>query len=148
MAMRRAPTMRAPSGPIGWGMAGLLLVLLLGIIGMHGVGPHGVGAHPAVAVVNDGATERGHMTAGTTEASNGAVFDADGTPTTGDHRPTGLLELCMAALVGFAVLLLIGLTAGRWPGLRLRIQHLRIAAQGAARSSDPPDLTRLSLLRC
>ncbi|HET6920469.1 MAG TPA: hypothetical protein VFI46_13520 [Jiangellaceae bacterium] len=38
--MSQLPTVSSSGHPTGWALAGLLFVLVLGVIGMHGVGPH------------------------------------------------------------------------------------------------------------
>jgi hypothetical protein len=87
----------------------------------------------------------------TRERSEVAAADTDGPlkalSGNGEHGP-GLLELCMAALLGFAVLLVIVLAAGGRPALVLHIPPIRIGMRSRAHRPVPPSLTQLSLLRC
>jgi hypothetical protein len=134
----------------GWGLAGLLFLLVLGIIGMHGVGPHGVGAggHVVPALVTASTAVVAEHGDHPVTAGAFAVADSDGplkaVPGNGEHGP-GLLELCMAVLLGFAVLLLIALAVGGRPA---HIPPIRIGMRSRAHRPVPPSLTGLSLLRC
>lgn len=127
-----------------WVSLGLLGLLLLGVLAMHGLVSHHV-------------TDVGHGEIGATasipDMSSPPESEADPCEAAvchkGDHEAsTVLLTLCMAVLVGIAVLLIGAVAATRHSAVPRRtcIRHrIRPVPLGGP---DPPNLHQLSLLRC
>lgn len=147
--MSRTAMTRALDRPAGLGLVGLLFVLLLGIVGMHGVGPHGLdsGEHHQLlpVVVSDVASDDGsHATMAAVVAVAHEPVDVVGTA---DDIGRGMVVLCLAALFALSIFLQRALAAARRPTSRppMRSACVRV---GNARGPDPPSLAQLSLLRC
>jgi Family of unknown function (DUF6153) len=128
-----------------WATIGLLGILLIGVFAMHGLASHhvtdvGHGEIGATASIPDMSSPAGMSEADPCEA---AVCQK------GDHEAsTVLLTLCIAVLVGIAVLLVGALAATRRSAVPRRtcIRHrIRPVPLGGP---DPPNLHQLSLLRC
>jgi hypothetical protein len=132
--------------------AAVWVLLIGGLFAMHGLGTHGAGAHGGVAL---------NMTGTSGHAAHHSVLPgtadrtADAEPVTGASEPNdeghgsmGLLMLCLvilaATLAGFAQVLLRHLR--RSPLCTLPWGFPAIWVIG--RDRDPPDLRRLSVMRC
>ena len=141
---------RALGRPAGWVLAGLLFVLLVGIVGMHGLGPHGassIGHHEAgLQAGGDGGAEVGGIDP--TMAVVVAV-DHQSTEVSGaaDEHGSAIVELCLAVLLGLATFfLLLGATGRRRTSVLPAHPHQTWAGRG--RAPVPRSLAQLSLLRC
>jgi hypothetical protein len=128
-----------------WATIGLLGVLLLGVLAMHGLASHYStgdvhGEIGATASIPDLSSPGGMSPADTCEAP--ACHEG------GDDSHSGLLTLCMAVLVGIAVVLILTVVVtrhsalSRWTSLRQPVKQVRLGGP------DPPTLYQLSLLRC
>jgi hypothetical protein len=145
IATARAQVRKARAGGL---LAGMLFIVLAGVVGMHGLGPHGVGGLTHMATTTHAAMDPGHRDVGLT-GPNAAGPSLAAVLEGGDrHGPgMGLGELCVAVLsaLGLAVLL-----AGRHCG-RGRVRPLLAGASRAplprARDPDAPSVMQLSVLR-
>jgi len=140
----------AMRNPHRWNRMGLVVVVLLGVLAMHGLGPHGT------ATSGSGLAAAGHGIAMATsdlpampdETEAGANHGVQAGPPGDASSGHSLVELCLAVLLGLGIALLALAARGRrsraWaavPGLLgRRLAHFR--------SPDPPSLSQLSLLRC
>jgi hypothetical protein len=143
-------------GPLGtprWATIGLLAIVLLGVLVMHGLASHLV---PGVGHGEMGAAIGSLDTPSAVGTSHKDVCQASVCPTerlvdagAGGHSTgTVLLTLCLAVLVGVAALLILALIAARHFALHRWIhihQPMIPVRQGGP---DPPSLHELSLLRC
>ena len=133
---------------------GGLLVVLGGLLGMHGLDNHGgpgmdTMAHTGTAVpAHDAVTGPAHVAAAAaavaTEAVVGAATDATGH--TG--MSTGATGMCMAVLVLSLLLLILRLYASRQPALLWLVARSVRTPLVRGRDPDPPSLFRLSIQRC
>lgn len=159
------------TAPRGWITVGLFVVLVLGVLGMHGLAAHGVpgaGHHggaqaaalphaepqaPPTALASathaDDTTTAGcQCDAGPTTTALSSAVRVDGAgESTGGHG-AGLLELCLAVLTGIVLVLLLTAAIVRAPLGRLRRASTQAVRVLRARAPDPPSLHQLSLLRC
>jgi len=132
-----------------------LLVLLVGIVAMHGMNSHGGGMDPSVHAVathapasaplaagQDLMAAAGHGIAAPLEAM-GAVVSAGAS-----SMDSGMAEMCMAVLALALTVLLRML--GNAPALPLyRLVSAPARAPGPhGRDPDPPSLINLSIRRC
>jgi hypothetical protein len=128
-----------------WATLGLLGILLLGVLAMHGLASH--------HLAGVGHSEIGATTSTPDMSSPTGRSQADTCKSTvchkGDHdAPTGLMTVCMAVLVGIAILLIVALRATRHSALPGRT-HIRLPVKPTLLGGpDPPNLHELSLLRC
>lgn len=123
----------------GHAFAGVLLVTLLGIVGMHGLGSHGLHGSGS-----DGGTMAAHLTdSGTGDHATGPVLSDD----PGESAVSLLDVTCVAILIGLAFVLRTvrhDLSASAQPhqGRTYSIVRARSPKRG------PPTLAELSILRC
>lgn len=141
---------RALGRPAGWVLAGLLFVLLLGIVGMHGLGPHGASSvgHHGAGLVADG---DGGAEVGGNDPMMAAVVAVDHQSTevsgSADEHSSAIVELCLAVLLCLATLLaLLGAAGRRQTSVLPAHPHQTWAGRG--RAPVPRSLSQLSLLRC
>jgi MYXO-CTERM domain-containing protein len=151
--MNVAARSRAASPSLGWALRGLLLVLLLGIFGMHALSPHGseASAHSA--------TQSGPPLAGHGAAAGDMPPDGSGKPAQLEMVPVTVssegsdpggstTELCLAVLLGLGLAALLALAASR-RSVRLRIRPaVWLPLSRSQFLPRPPTLSELSLLRC
>jgi hypothetical protein len=131
-----------------WATIGLLGILLLGVLAMHGLASHyatGVGHSEVGATANilETSSPVGISQPDPCDCHAEQVVVAAG----GHNTVTGLLTICVAVLVGIAVLLIAALVVTRrfafqWPRLHQQVKPVRLGGP------DPPTLYQLSLLRC
>ena len=140
---------------------GGLLILLAGVIGMHGMNSHAGGlapdvhaivlhhpeaatapAHSPVAKVHDVVTTAIHEVAGPLAAAGAAIADGE------SGMDAGMAEMCMAVL-GLALTVLLR-KLGNITTLPLyRLVSAPTRAPGfQGRDPDPPSLINLSIRRC
>jgi hypothetical protein len=129
-------------------LAGMLFVVLAGVLGMHGLGSHGVGGLTHMATATHVAMDRGlddvDLT-GPNAASPPVAAALEG----GDRHGMGmgLGELCVAVLSALGlVVLLAGRRCGRGQ-VRPFLVALSRAPLPRARDPDAPSVTQLSVLR-
>ncbi len=147
------PSTRSGHRPT-WRSAWLLGALLLGIIGMHGLSPHGaVGAgHDLHLVTAATATHPGApppmtaMAAATIDRASPRTSVASGPIS--DGMGGGMEEVCVAVLIGFAVLLLVARGVGGRADSLLPAPPCRRGPPPLHRILRPPSLEQLSLMRC
>ena len=135
---------------------GGLLVLLAGIVGMHGLNSHAGGMDPAAhsIVLHDSSAatvaSSGHdVAAAVHEVVGPAVTLASSAVAAGEFgMDAGMAGMCMAVLALALTLLLVRLgTAPAIPLYRLAGAPVRGLAPHA-RDPDPPSLIHLSIQRC
>ena len=136
---------------------GGLLVLLAGIVGMHGLNTHAGGMDPAAhaIVLHDASAaavaSSGHeaMAAAVNEMSGPAVtLAASAVAAAESGMDAGMAGMCMAVLaLALTVLLRMLGTAPALPLYRLAGAPVRRLAPHA-RDPDPPSLIHLSIQRC
>lgn len=115
-----------------------LLLVLLGVLAMHGLGGHAAGHGPLPS-------SHPHDAVATLAAEHAAADAAQHLASDAPHQPWWA-ALCLAIVAG-AVLLL----AGRSTGAPVRVSSLRPAAAAripGRRDRDPPSLVVLSVRRC
>ena len=124
-----------------------LLLVLLGVLAMHGLGGHSATGHSATG--HGGPPEAAHehsvVTTVVGHAAHGAA-DAAEHLATGDPDAAAWTALCLAVLAG-AVLLSLATR----PGPVLRFAPARPGAASrppGRRDRDPPSLVALSVRRC
>lgn len=142
--------------PTRWAMVGALVLLAMGIIGMHGLGLHEARAAghagSSTPVTSPLAADSSHPAADS--ASMAASEDPPSRPVPDEsgHHGSSVLEVCIAALVGLGLLLVLARAAARRSWLTAPLAALaarRAAFPARARAHDPPpSLAELSLLRC
>ena len=117
-----------------------LLLVLLGVLAMHGVAGHGSGHASAGAAPHHASTVAQVVTHAAHELSAVEHLAAD------HSAPVSWTALCLAVLAG-AVLML--LTARRASGVRVRSGPPGRSTQlPGRRDRDPPSLVLLSVRRC
>jgi hypothetical protein len=151
--MTRRQRIDGPFGTPRWATIGLLAILLLGVLAMHGLASHLV---PGVGHGEMGAVIRSLEMPSAVGPSHEDMCEASVCPTErlaaagagGQSTGTGLLTLCIAVLVGVATLLILALVAARHsaPHRWVRIHHPMMPIRCGG--PDPPSLHELSLLRC
>ncbi|WP_445256167.1 hypothetical protein [Nocardioides aurantiacus] len=126
--------------------AALLLLALLGLLAMHGLAAHGTaGHHGATAPL--AAPLAAHGPAHHAAPTAAADLLAPATPLAPAGDPTAGAGLCLAVLLlGLVALLALRRTGGL--PLLLRSPVLLPPLMPPARDPDPPDLSRLCVLRC
>ena len=132
-----------------WLWVGAFIVLVMGILGMHGLALHGTGmsSHAGLAVPIAEQLDADSHHASTTVVPDHVAADAGG----GESDSHGMVGMCIAALVGLSLALLLFLTRtrDRRPWWTVPSSPLRFAFPAAACAHDPPpDIHKLSLLRC
>lgn len=131
------------------------VLLIGGLFAMHGLGTHGAGAHDGMSTTTEATQGHAHHAAMETAVGEQAPPDNraggrdDGTQDGGrGHGGMGLLMLCVvilaAAIAVFTLVLLRHLQ--RSPLFTTPRSFLEILVVG--RDRDPPDLLRLSVIRC
>lgn len=149
-------------------LAGVVVALVLGILGMHGFDAHGVTMHGpvtpaagAAAAMTMGMAHDDHVTA----ASGAAHSGSDAAPSPASHpddQASGMGDLggmgamalmCVAMLAGAAVALLVLLTRrGRLPKVWAVLDaagRRRAAVPAVLRvGTGPPAVWRFSIIRC
>lgn len=118
-----------------------LLLVLLGVLAMHGVAGHGSGHAPAGAAP--------HHASAVAQALTHAAHDLSvpaGHLAAGDSAPASWTALCLAVLAGAV---LMALTSRRASGVRVRSGPPGPSTQlPGRRDRDPPSLVLLSVRRC
>ena len=137
-AAPRTPRHPARSGRSRLVRRAAVVVLLLGLLGMHALGTHGTGHEP---------TAGGHHAQA--DAGHVAPVLAPSAPD-GGHASGSLMAMCLVVLVAAAALLLAGPARGRGSGWAPDTGRAPPAsAVGVVpRSSRPPPAWRFSVLRC
>ena len=165
-------SLRYHPGPLHWVRLGAFLVVLAGVVGMHGLSlhglPHGSGHgiregadHTALPALGDYIARVDPTPVKTSQVTGAAAVAYEPLPTSdrgagssatgyaGD-APTagGLAELCLAVLlIGLTVTLIAAVARHRRGGLPVR-PPIRLWLLTTTRDRDPPSLTRLCVLRC
>lgn len=127
MDARRLGHRRGPA------LAGLLFVVLAGIVGMHGLDAHGASLETAASSVVPAADE-----------AHAPVDHSDG-----EHGAMTALAMCVAVLAAALAGIAVCLRRHRGVGLVVRELPRQISTASAARRDrDPPSLDALCILRC
>ncbi len=122
--------------------AALLLLALLGLLAMHGLAGHGTAGHRGAA-----APAAAHGPAQHTAPVVVGDLLAPAQPLAPADDPAAGAGLCLAVLLlGLVALLALRRTGG--PPLLPRSPTLLRPLASPARDPDPPDLSRLCVLRC
>ena len=133
-----------------------MLVVLTGVLGMHGLDNHGAaGMHTtphagmAESVAAVAATSHDAITEVAALAVDGPVVLASATVAPGGlAMDVGMATMCLAILAVALVALLRLLLTGTIRGVLWRIARPVRAPAYAGRDSDPPSLINLSIQRC
>lgn len=147
----------APDSLARWLPVGAVIVVVLGVLGMHGLALHGTGmtSHAGLAVPIteqlDAGSHHAPVAGSTAAEPEHAAMNSGGDESGGHDMGMVMVGMCIAALVGLGLVVLLFLTrAGeRRPWWSVPSSPLRVAYPASACAHDPPpDIHKLSLLRC
>ena len=148
--------------PVAWPRAGILTVVLLGILGMHGLAAHcppsgdDLGEVSTVSMGSHGPDQADVLMLGSV-----APVATDQVAAPSEHQPErapaegssglngmGLVGACIVALVGLGLVLAIARARGHRAWWASPISTRQILTRVRSRLPRPPTLAELSLLRC
>lgn len=139
---------------VGAALLATLFAVLFGFFAMHGVAAHGVGHGDGSHSTIPGVTEAVGYHA-VTEGHQDGITQAAAGETGADHEPTspeghdGLGgEACVAMLILLIALIITAVRCGRTVRPMSILRRMRSRLILYARTSEPPCLHRLSIMRC
>ena len=151
--VRTRRRLRVPRGARGRGrggaaLAGLVVALVVGIVGMHALTSHGSHAGPAAS---DQMSMVGGHSSAVPHSAPGDTGSAGDTRSGADHDLAGMAMLCVVMLAAAAVTLLALLAIGVLRPVRSAAflpAAVRRRTVRWARATGPPPVWQFSVIRC